>query len=217
MKFIQPLIIFLDEDLNKSSQMLTNKHLDTNIKNCCQILMCSLYYMVGIRNKKIHKYYFCKERYRDSLNNFFTNYPLNEKPKFVKYNSQESKWCRKCKNHYDIIINYFECLLNEYSFRYGKDHDLYEMLDFLKMEPFNITLRFGYNMPYIQNLKIVLPWKNLPLYHRKKNIIDGYKSYYKHIIIDPLFEYSYSKRDIPEFLLDGNDINEFLHTDEFIS
>jgi hypothetical protein len=35
MKFIQPLILFLDEDLEKSSQMLSNKYLDTNIKNCC--------------------------------------------------------------------------------------------------------------------------------------------------------------------------------------
>jgi hypothetical protein len=113
-------------------------------------------------------------------------------------------------------VNYFEYLLNEYSYRFGKEHELYDMLDFLKMELFHITIRFGYNIPYIENLKIILPWKSLPIKFRRKNIIDGYKQYYKHIIIDPLFEYSYSKRDIPEFLFEGNNIDEFVNVDEYI-
>lgn len=217
MKFQKPLILFLDENLEKSSQMLSNAHLDSNIKNCCQILMCSLFYVVGIRSKKMHSYYFSKDRYEESTRRFFSNYPFKQKPKFVKYNSQEAKWCRKCKNHYDVISEYLEKLFNEYSYRFGYDHELYEMLDFLKMEPFYITLNHGYTYPFVENLKIQLPWKSLPLKFRKKDIIEGYKQYYKHIIIDPLFEYENSKRDIPEYLFEGNELNEFVHVDEFVS
>lgn len=180
-------------------------------------MVCSLLYMVGIRNKKACKYYFCKERKYESLQNYFPQWPMKESPKFVKYNSQESKWCRKCKNHYDVILLYFEKLLDEYAFRFGKDHVLYEMLDFLKMEQYFISLRFGIKVIHINDLKIVLPWKSLPLKFRKKDIIEGYKQYYKSIIIDPLFEYEYSKRDIPEYLLEGNEIDEFIQVDEFIS
>lgn len=208
MKFIHPLIYFLDEDLQKSAQMLTNKYLDYNIKNCCQVLVCSLLYIVGIRNKRVCQYYFSKERKRDSLDKYFPTWPLKEPPKFVKYNSQESRWCRKCKNHYDVILNYLEELFNEYNFRYRKDHSLYDMLDFLKMEQYHINIRMGIKVIYIEDLKIVLPWKNLPLKYRKHNIIEGYKEYYKSIIIDPFVEYSYSQRSIPEFLFKGNDINE---------
>jgi hypothetical protein len=207
-KFVRPLIFFLDEDLHKSAQMLTNKYLETNIKNCCQVLVCSLLHMVGIRNKKACKYYFSKENKRESLQKFFPTWPLKESPKFVKYNSEESRWCRKCKNHYDVILNYLEELLNEYSFRFGHDHDLYEMLDFLKMEQYHISLRMGIHVVYVKNLKIVLPWKNLPLKFRKRDIIAGYKAYYKSILIDPFFEYERSKRSIPEYIFDGNCIEE---------
>ena len=208
MKFVQPLIFFLDEDLKKSSQMLTNKYLDMNIKNCCQVLVCSLLYIVGIRNKRACKYYFSKENKKESLHKFFPTWPLKEAPKFIKYNSQEAKWCRKCKNHYDVILKYFEELLNEYSFRFNHDHNLYEMFDFLSMEQFHISINLGIPVVFIKDLKIILPWKNLPLKYRKRNIIEGYKAYYKSILIDPFFEYENSKRSIPEYLFEGNEIEE---------
>ena len=180
-------------------------------------MICSLLYMVGIRNKKACKFYFSKDRKTESLQKFFPEWTLKEAPKFVKYNSPESKWCRQCKNHYDVILTYFEKLLIEYSYRYGRDHELYDMLYFLKMEHYFLSLRFGYSIGYINGLKIHLPWKNLPLKYRKKDIIEGYRQYYKNLIIDPFFEYDGSKRDIPEFLFDGNNINEFISIDEYIT
>jgi len=35
MKFINPLIFFLDENPDESAKMLSNKYLDLNISNCC--------------------------------------------------------------------------------------------------------------------------------------------------------------------------------------
>lgn len=203
MKFSHPLIFFLDDDLMVSAKNLSDKFLDYNIKNASQILVCSLLYMVGIRNKKICKYYFCKERKTDSLMKFFPNWPLDEAPKFVKYNSEESKWCRKCKNHYDIILKYLGFMMEEFSRRFGKEHELYELYDFLRMAPYEISIRTGIKVIYIQNLKIILPWKNLPLKFRKKNIIEGYRIYYKSLIFDPYFEYESSNTDIPPWLLKG--------------
>lgn len=208
MRFIHPIILFLDDDLNKSAQYLTNRFLNINIKNCCQILVCSLLYDVGIRSNRFCKYYFCRERKSESIQKFFPNWPLKEPPKFVNYNSQEAKWCRKCQNHFEVILRYFECLLDEYSFRYGHDHELYEMFDFMRLAPMECGLRTGVKLFYIHNLKIVLPWKNLPIKFRRKDIIEGYRNYYCSQIVDPIMEYGNSKRGVPDFVI-KNHVMEF--------
>jgi hypothetical protein len=201
MRFIHPIILFLDEDLQKSAQFLTNRFLSLNIKNCCQVLVCSLLYNVGIRSKRFCDYYFCNDRKEESIRKFFPTWPLKKPPSFVSYNSQEAKWCRKCQNHFEVILNYFEFLLDEYGFRYGHDHELYDMLYFMKIAPMDCSIRTGVRLVYVQNLKIVLPWKNLPIRFRKRDIIEGYRNYYCTQIVDPMLDYENSKRDIPDFIL----------------
>jgi len=212
MRFFHPLILFLDEKPEISASYLSERFLSSNIKNTCQVLVCSILYSLGIRNKKACKYYFSKENKRESIMKFFPDWPMKDSPKFTSYNSAESKWCRKCKNHYDIVLAHFEAALNEYSFRHGKDHELYEMLDFLKMCPYDISVRLGYRVIYIKDLKIVLPWKNLPLKYRKKDIIEGYRQYYSSQIFNPYKEYAMTKRDIPDFILKGRNSDEFQST-----
>lgn len=212
MRFFHPLILFLDEDTAVSASYLSERFLLDNIKNTCQVLICANLYMVGIRNKKICKWLFSKERKSESLNKYFMNWPLKTPPSFVKYTSEESKWCRKCKNHYDVVLDYFEALLNEYTYRHCKDHPLYEMLDYLKTIQYENSVRLGLKVVYVPNLKICLPWKNLPLKYRKKDVIKGYREYYKSLIYNPYEEYSMTKRDIPDFVLEGRDIGEFSPT-----
>lgn len=209
MRFITPNILFLDEDMEKSAQSLANRFIEKQIKNCSQILVCSLLYNVGIRSRKAHKYYFSKEHKKESLNKFFPDWTEKEAPKFLFYTSPEAKWCRMCKNHYDVILEYLRHLHNEYEYRFNKEHPLYDLYDFLKLEPVKLSLRTGVRVVYVDNLKIVLPWKNLPLQYRKKNIVEGYRMYYKNQLMDIGFEYDNSKRDIPEWLFEKvNDPNE---------
>lgn len=204
---IHPIILFLDEDFSKSAQYLTNKYLFANIKNCCQVLICAIFYNVGIRSKRIYKYYFSKERKTESLKKFFPNWPLKNIPNFVYYNSQEAKWCRKCQNHFDVILKYFEKLLDEYLYRFGHEHYFREILEFMQIAPMEYTLKFGIRILYIDNLKIVLPWKNLPVKYRKRDIIDGYRSYYNSQILNPISDFEKTKRDVPDFVVKNNILN----------
>jgi hypothetical protein len=47
-----------------------------------------------------------------------------------------------------------------------------------------------------------LPWKNLPIQCRKKDLIEGYRKYYRNIVFDPIMAYVGTKRDVPDFLID---------------
>lgn len=60
-KFLKPNIIFLDEDLSRSSQYLNNKNLSRNIRNVAQVILSILFYYKGIRSDRIFRYYFSKD------------------------------------------------------------------------------------------------------------------------------------------------------------
>ena len=194
-KFLKPNILFLDDDLEKSSQYLNNKNLSRNIRNVAQVILAILFYYKGIRSDRIFRYYFSKDNKTESIDRFLPTYPF-DKISFNKYTSQEAKWGRKCLEHFSYLVTYFECLLNEWMYRFGKDHELYELLDFYK------TMMFNMKIPKANIKKIVLPYKNLPIRFRKRNLVEGYRKYYRSILVDPMAEYSKTKRDVPSFLLD---------------
>lgn len=207
MKYIVPLLLFLDDDLMKSAQSLTNHHLCEGIDHSVQVLMCSIYYMVGIRSRTAFSHYVSKDRWERTRFEYFPQYPLKKMPRFAFYASEEAKWCRKCSNHYGIVADYLECMLEEFTFRTGKVHELAEMHGFLQQLPMEIAVRKGYRLPTLkEGSAIQLPWKNLPLKFRKKDIVSGYRAYYKSIIHGALAAFVGTKRDVPEFLVDEEPI-----------
>ena len=172
------------------------------IQDSCQILMCCLYYAFGFRTRTVFKYYFSKERWDETRFKYFPNYPLKTIPKYTFYTSPEARWCRKCENHYRYLLKYLGCMLEEYAFRYRKEHKLAEMHPFLSSTPMESALKLGIVMPHLRDKsRMQLPWKNLPIKYRKKNIISGYRLYYKDIVRNPLLAFLGSRRDVPEFLL----------------
>lgn len=50
--------------------------------------------------------------------------------------------------------------------------------------------------------------KNLPPKYRKKNIVEGYRLWYSDQIYDPIEKYADVKRDIPEFLIGKNRVDD---------
>ena len=207
MKFFHPLVIFLDDDLQRSAKSFNNEFLELNIKHTIQVLFCGLFYFIGIRNKKFHKYYFDKDRKDESLHKWFPGYPYKKVPSFVYYNSPESRWVRKCADHFMYLTEYLGYMLDEFEIRQGKSHPNWELHDFFTQFPIKLNLMAGIRIPYANLKKIVIPWKNLPLQYRKKNIIEGYRRYYRSVIYDPMTAYFGSKCDIPKWLM--NDQNVF--------
>ena len=203
MKFLAPIILFLDKDPAASAQALTNYHLETGIKGASQTLLCTLFYLVGIRNRTIFSHYVSTDRWDDTKAKYFPNWPMKAMPRFSYYSSPEAKWCRKCADHYRLVSDYLGEMLDEHEFRTGGEHELRKLYEFLRITPMELGVRYGYKLPSLKDpSKVQLPWKSLPVKFRKKDIIEGYRSYYRSLIISPLDAFLGTKRDVPDFLAD---------------
>ena len=189
-------IWFLDEDFAKSAKYLNNKLLNKTIDGCYKALVSVYFYMYGIRSKKFYKYYFSKEHKKESLDRFFPCWPLRQLPSYAAYGTRTSKWCRKCKEHMDYISAYMEALCIEYEYRTGKAHGLHKFLEWMLVDAPKIKMPIG-------NLKkIIIEWKVLNPKFRRKNILEGYRLQYKHILQNDGIKISdFTKRDVPEWLL----------------
>jgi hypothetical protein len=189
-------IYFLDNDLSLSAKYQTNKSLVKCITGCMQALICTRFYFIGLRNKKFYKYYFDKERKEETMERFFPLWPLKQSPKFMQYTSKESKWTRKCKEHYDYVKQYLDILLEEYLYRFGKEHGLAKFSEWLNFDAPKL------NIPIGNISKIILPWKVLDIKYRRKNIIEGYRLKFLSTIEKPDIDFLKTKRDIPDFVLE---------------
>lgn len=188
-------IWFLDDDLSLSAQYMTNKILERTIVGCYHALVNSVFYFSGIRSKKIYDYYVRT----NSICDVFNNWCFKKFPKFTKFSTYESKWCRKCREHFDTVLTYFNILLDEYMYRFGKPHKLNNFSDW-------IVCDFNCDIIKRANLKTILfPWKNIDIRYRRKNIIDSYRLQFINSFSSDMFtEYLNCKRDIPQFVLDFN-------------
>ena len=92
-------IWFLDEDLHKSAEMLTDKLLSKTIDGCIGAIVSTCMYLTGIRSKK-----------------------------FNAYGWKESRWCRMCHENYDYVVSYLSALLDEHAYRHSSMHADHEVL-----------------------------------------------------------------------------------------
>lgn len=189
-------IWFLDEDLIKSAQYQTNKSLLKSISGCMQALISARFYFIGIRNKKFYNYYFDEVHKEETMDRFFPLWPLKQRPKFMQYMSKESKWTRKCFEHYEYIRKYMSILLDEYLYRFSKEHGLAKFIEWLDFDAPKLQI------PLAHLSKIILPWKVINIKYRKKDILDGYRLQFIHSLEKkPTAEFLKTKRDIPVFIL----------------
>lgn len=194
-------IWFLDSDLRKSAEYLTNKCLVKSISGCFQALICARFYFVGVRNRKVYKYYFDRARKTETMGKLFPAWSLKIKPSFMTYTSRVSKWTRKCAEHYDYIVEYLGCLLEEYEYRYNKPHGLAKFLEWESFDAPKLNIPKG-------NLKqITLEWKSINPRYRNKDIIAAYREQYKRYLYNDGVKISdFTRRDMPEFLQVKQDI-----------
>jgi len=80
-----------------------------------------------------------------------------------------AKWVRESESNYIWLFDLLVCLLNEYTYRYGKIHKTSQMIEFLIKPPFNIP-KIGFTKP---------PSAMPDEYKISENPVDNYKSYYK--------------------------------------
>lgn len=189
-------IWFLDEDFVKSAQSLDNRRLNATISGCIQALVNARFWCAGIRSAKFYKYYFGKDKIIETMDKLFSYWPLRRPPGFLKFSSKESKWTRMCKNHYDYVLRYLDCLFTEYAYRFKREHEEAAFIEWELVDAPKIQLKAA-------NLsKINLPWKNINPKYRSKDIIQSYRRQYKSTIGHPIEAYADVPRDIPSWLID---------------
>lgn len=187
---------FLDADLHKSAQLLSDKMLVKTMYGCMQALVASYFYFIGIRSNTFYKHYFDKSHKKETLEKFFPMWPLKKTPSFNQYSSKISKWCRKCKEHFDYLTQYLSILNEEYEYRMQKQHETYRFVEWLQVDALQLKI------PYAHLSKIVIEWKSLNPRYRSKDIIAGYRKQYKSVLSNYDIKVDdFTRRDIPEWLL----------------
>lgn len=188
---------FLDEDLQKSAEYLTNFALMKSIDGCFSALVCTRMYFIGIRNKKAYEYYFGRDRKQETMDRFFPCWPFRNRPAFKTYTLKITKWTRQCREHYEYILSYLAILFTEYEFRNGRRHKLAHFMEWLE------TDAPALNIPYAHLKQIFLPWKALKQKFRRKDILEGFRLQFMDTFCwgDPMKAYVSSSRDVPEFVI----------------
>lgn len=189
-------IWFLDEDMQKSAQYLTDKALLRSVDGCIGAIVSTIFYFIGIRSKKFYDHFFSKENADETMNMFFCNWPLKKKPSFNAYSRKESKWCRSCHENFDYCVGYLGVLANELSWR-GLKNEAFDFLSWLHID------MPKFDFPYANLPNVVLPWKVIEPKFRREDIVLGYRLQFMDSFEDndPFNAYSSCKRDIPEFVL----------------
>lgn len=74
-----------------------------------------------------------------------------------------------CREHYDYVKSCLRHLLDEYQFRFKKEHGLAKFLDWLEIDAPQLDI------PEAHLSKISIPWKCLNPRWRRKILVDGYR------------------------------------------
>lgn len=198
-KRYDPLVWVLDMDTKKSAEMLDDYHLSKNIDHLVQIFVDIVYYVNGIRNKRMFNILFGQEKYRDGT--ILACFPFFDVPyfkfTFALYDHRVTKWTRKCKEHYEFFEDYLLDCLNEFEFRFKRQHGLFDIANYLLT---NSALVKSY-IPKGNIKEIQLEWKSISPRFRNKDILLSYQKFYAYKLGDPFVAYNKCIRDIPEFLL----------------
>lgn len=110
------------------------------------------------------------DRVEDTMDKFFPDWPLKQKPRFQQYSSRESKWARKCGEHLRFVERYLEACLDEWLYRRGKEHGLAAFL------AWHLDSVPRIELPDAGLPKIVFPWKSLAPKFRRKDVLEGYRA-----------------------------------------
>lgn len=191
-------IWFLDDDLQKSAEYLTDYALQKTVNGCIGALASTYMYFIGIRSKKFFSHYFSKENVSSTMASIFSGWPGKKKPTFTAYNWRESKWCRSCHENFSYICQYLSILIDECQYRSKDLHGQDAMLQWLENAVRNV------DFPYAGIDKIHLPWKCIDPKYRRVDIVAGYRLQFMSMFEDndPFKAYGACIRDIPQFVLD---------------
>lgn len=109
-------IFYVDEDPTKAAQALVDKHVVKMILESAQMLSTAHRVLDG------HQHPGKTKAGRKTTWYLFTDGRENIVYKATHINHPSSKWVRESVENYNWLVDHFFALLDEYTFRYEKDH-----------------------------------------------------------------------------------------------
>lgn len=110
--------------------------------------------------------------------------------KATHVNHPSAVWARETNNNYNWLFAHFCGLINEYTYRYGKNHKCEELIGYLSVPPRNIST--GYLMPIAQAM---------PEQYHSTNPISSYRNYYKY---EKKHLHSWTRRSPPDWIKENS-------------
>jgi len=110
--------------------------------------------------------------------------------KVSHFNHPCNLWVRESSSNYQWLLNHFEALLNEYTFRYERIHKSSQLLDCLRILPVNIL------QAELTTSVLAMPEK-----YKSDNPVNSYREYYNFEKLFPRNKpASWKNREIPYWI-----------------
>lgn len=165
-------IFYIDSDPQTCAEMHCDKHLIKMIIEYAQLMSTSHRVLDG-------KQYTDKTASGRNIQRWRMNDSEMENRlyKASHINHPSAIWCRENRENYLWLFDLWYCMLQEYTYRYGKYHECSKLLNYLDNEPHNIPDgEFFPPTPAMPpELKIV---SDNPVPGRKYDVLKSYHNYY---------------------------------------
>lgn len=181
-------IFFVDADPVKAAQSLVDKHVVKMILESAQLLSTAHRILDGVEyNEKRLVNGSVPTRYRN-----IKRWRLYDSRETIVYqathiNHPSAVWCRESVSNYNWLAEHLYGLLDEYKYRYNKQHKCSEVAYYLQSPPYNLKTHEWSEMPCAMD----------DVYKISNNPIVNYRNYYK---IGKLKLHSWSNRTPPSWI-----------------
>ena len=179
-------IFYLDTDLHLCAKYHTDKHVVKMIVEYAQLLSTAHRVIDGTVIVGVSK-----------INRKQTRYVLDDGRELNLYkathiNHPSAKWTRHCMANYQWLFSLFCELLDEYNYRYGKNHACERLIPYLASAPSNISTEHQFSPP----------WRAMPdEYKVSRSELDytvkSYRAYYNGA---KKSQFKWKNREIPPFV-----------------
>ena len=173
----------LDKDPLIAAEYHCDKHVVKMILEECQMLCTAHRILDGVEVEGMSK------SGRKAKRWVIDDYRNDKLYQATHMNHPCTQWSMFTTNNYTWSVSLLRCLLDEYKFRYKKDHKCEELYPFLQRLPHNI--RSGPLTPFPQAM---------PDECKRDNPVDGYRNYY---ITHKAGFAKWTSRDVPEWFVNG--------------
>lgn len=184
-------IFYLHEDAKTCAQQHVDKH---TVKMCIEYaqLLSTAHRVIDGHESTIQ--YVLKDKQRKKKVWTHPDVELNENIyKASHINHPSNKWVRHSAANYNWLFSLWTNLLDEYTYRYGKQHSCSRLLQYLAKPPTNISTQYQFSSP----------WRAMPDEYKvdKSNpnyCVESYRAYYNgaksHI-------HKWKNRDTPNWIV----------------